>query len=196
MGRETTVVMRMNRNGERLSDGLEKRGTASDRGAPERSAWLRARLTLRPCPLGTPPRRIARSVIRDGRGRETALRSSQISCTSRRTSNFGRWDGSIRKNIIGHRMRPRREQFLCWGRLWRLAKPLRVIDQQAREHGASTFFDPLVNQRSNLLAEIGGVSQAREFVALKGIARSREKKLPRRLGWATGHDSYKLKTEN
>lgn len=62
-----------------------------------------------------------------------------------------------------------------------------LLDQPAREHGAGVFFDPLVEQSANLLAEIGGVSQTREFVTLERIARRREKKLPRRLRVGTGH---------
>lgn len=181
--------MTTNPNCETGSGGVEKRADASDRGAPERSGWLRAGRTLQLCPVDTPLRRVTRSVIRDGGGGEALLKNSKIKCTSRRTSNFGGWGRSIRKNIIGHGMRPRRERFCRRGRLWRLAKPFWVIDQQAGEHRAGTLLDPLVNEHANFLAEIGGMREARKLVALERIARGREKEFPRRLGWGTGHGS-------
>lgn len=187
----------MNRRGEMRNGEVGMRAAASDRGAPARSAWLRVGLTLRVRPLGTPLRRIARSVIRDGAGEEASLKSLKISCTSRGTSNFNGWRWSIRKNIIGHRMRPRsgggvsvrRKQSLT-GSVFRDARrPLALLDQPARQHGAGVLFDPLVEQGANLFAEIGGMSETRKFVALKRIARSREKKFPRRLRWGQGHFS-------
>lgn len=181
--------MTMNVNCEMRCGGVERRTAASDRGAPERSAWLRAELPLQLRPLGTPLGRIARSVIRDGVGGEASLKNPKINCTSCATSNFSLWGRSIRKNIIGHGMCPRRERFIGLRRFRSLAKPLRVIDQQARQHRARTLLDPLVNEYANLLAEIGGMCEARKLVALKRITRSREKKLPRRLGWGTGHVS-------
>ena len=84
-------------------------------------------------------------------------------------------------------MRPCREGFFGGRRFWRLAKPLRMINQQARKHRAGALFDPLVNEHANFLAEIGGVSEPRELVALQRIARSRKKEFPWGLRWGTGH---------
>ena len=201
--------MAMSANCEKGRGGAEERAAASDRGAPVRSAWWRAGVTLRLRPLSALPRRITRSVIRDGSGREASLNNLKISCTSRGTSHFSGWDRSIRKNIIGHRMRHgichgtgqgagcgsgrgmtvRGKQSLARGVFRRAGRPLALLDEPAREHGAGVLFHPLIEQSANLLAEIGGVSEARKFVALERIARSREKKLPRRLGWGTGHVS-------
>src|SRR5215472_6800999 len=97
--------MRVNANGRMRNDGIDEQGAASDRGAPGRSAWLLAAFTPGLFFLSTPPRRITRSVVRDGGGGEARLRDLKIGCTSRRTSNFCRWGRSIRENIIGHRMR-------------------------------------------------------------------------------------------
>lgn len=197
--------MTMNANSETGNGGAEKRAGASDGGAPVRSAWLRARLMLLPLPLDTPPRRIAHSVIRDGGSGEASLKNSKIRCTSHGASDFYRWRRSIRKNIIGHGMRRgtwhgaghgtgrgmavRGEEALA-GREFRYAgRPFSLLDQPAREKGAGVFFHPLIEQSANLLAEIGGVGKPRKFVALKRITRSREEKLPRRLGWGTGHGS-------
>jgi len=197
--------MRANANDEMRSDDIKKRTAASGEGAPERSAWLLAGMTPQLCSRSTPPRRIARSVIRDGGSRGASFRSSKIDCTSRRTSNSCRWSGSIRQNIIGHARRPgtlrrtghaircgaaaRGKQSLTQGVFGNARRPFALLDQPAREHGASALFHLLVEQRANLLAEIGGMGQSRKFVALKRIARSREKELPRRLGWGTRHDS-------
>jgi hypothetical protein len=64
-----------------------------------------------------------------------------------------------------------------------------LLDEPARQHGTSVFLEPLIEKRANLLAEVGSVTQAREFVTLKRIARGREKKLPRRLRLGTEHKS-------
>ena len=188
------------------SEGNEKRAAGSDRGDPGRSAWLRTGLMLRLRLRRTPPRRIARSVIRGGGGGEASLRSLGIGCTSRGTANFGQWDGSIRKNIIGRRMRHgtchgmgrgmavRGEQAFA-RRVFRDARrPFALLDQPAREHGAGVFFNPLIEQSANLLTEIAGVGKTRELVALKRVARSREEKLPRRLRWGTGYVSLLRRT--
>lgn len=206
--------MGMNGDGAVRSEGKERRAAASDRGAPGRSAWLRAGLTPRLGALGTPPLRITLRVIRSGGSGEAPLRILGIGCTSHGASNFSRRDGSIRKIIIGHRMRygawhrtghgaghgtrrgmdVRRKQSLARSVFRDARRTLALLDQPAREHGAGVLFHPLIEQRANLLAEIGGVGKARELVALERVARSREKKLPRRLGWGTGHVSLLRRT--
>jgi hypothetical protein len=45
----------------------------------------------------------------------------------------------------------------------------------------------LVEQGSDLLADIGGVREARQFKALQGAPRIREQELPGRLGRSGGH---------
>lgn len=99
--------------------------------------------------------------------------------------------GSIRKNIIGHAaghgMPVRWKQFLARrvrGVTWR---PLALLDQPARKHGASVLFHPLIQQSGNLLSEVGGMREARKLITLQRIARCGEKELPRRLGLGTGH---------
>ena len=85
-------------------------------------------------------------------------------------------------------MAVRGDQFLARsvfrGAVWLVT----LLDQPAGKHGAGVFVDPLVEQSANLLAEIGGMGKAREFIALERSTRSREKEFPRRLGWGTGHD--------
>lgn len=198
--------MRMNANCEMRSESMEKRAAASDGGAPGRSALLREGLPGRLRFRDTPARRITRSVLRGGGGGEASLKNSKIGCTSRGASNFSRWPRSIRKNIIGHGMRPgtwhgvgrgmaaRREQISARGVLGSAGRAFALLDEPAGEHGAGVLFHPLIEQSANLFAEIGGVGQTGKFVALERIARGREKKLPRRLGWGTGHVSLLRRT--
>jgi hypothetical protein len=135
---------------------MKVREAVSDRGAPGRGAWLRAGLTLRLRALGTPPRRIALSMIRDGGGGEASLKNSRIGCISRGTANLSGGDGSIRKNIIGHGMghgawhgtgrgmSVRAKQSFTRGVFRDARRPLALLDQPAGEHGAGIFFEPLV----------------------------------------------------
>ena len=62
-----------------------------------------------------------------------------------------------------------------------------LLHQHARKHGTRILLEPLVKQRINFFAEIGGVAQSRELVTLERIARCREKELPGRFGSRTGH---------
>jgi len=103
-----------------------------------------------------------------------------------RAGTVGR-GGSIRQNIIGHRMAVGGAGIRI-GRIFRGGGgTAALLDQPAREHGGSVLLEPLVEEFANFLAEIGGVAQARKFVGLQGIARSREKKFPGSLGAELGH---------
>lgn len=55
-----------------------------------------------------------------------------------------------------------------------------LFQKPARQHRRGVFFDPLIEQRGNFLAEIGGVSQTRQLKALQGVLRSGQKEIP---GW-------------
>jgi hypothetical protein len=149
--------------------------------------WESSRFPLPP--TSAPPLRMVRSALRGENGGESSINNSRISGTSCVAATYGWWRGPIRKNIIGHGMSIGRKQFVTRSRFRCPGKPLRLIHQQPREHSAGVFFDPLVQQRANFLAEIGGVTETREFITLQRIARSREEELPRRLRWGTGHVS-------
>src|SRR5216684_2396674 len=88
----------------------------------------------------------------------------KIDFTSRKTSVCGRRDRPIRKNIIGHGMS-------IFGKSFR--SPL--LHQPARQHGGGVFLHPEIEKRANLLAEICGMAQTREFITLQRVARSGEK---------------------
>ena len=99
---------------------------------------------------------------------------------------------SIRQKIIGHRMAVRGSGF--GGGLVRRGLGFRskngalaLLDQPAGDHGVGVFVEPLIEKRRYLLAEVGGVAEPREFVALEGVAGSGEKELPGRLGAVRGH---------
>jgi len=104
-----------------------------------------------------------------------------------RAAGCGRRNRPIRKNIIGHgmgvlgRRLAGRGVFLYWRGTFAL------LHQPARKHGCGIFLHPLVQKRSDLLAKIGSMVEAREFIALQRDSRSREKELPRRFGFAIGH---------
>jgi len=99
---------------------------------------------------------------------------------------------SIRQKIIGHRMavggyRPgagliRRSLYVGGAHI-----ALAQLEEHASDHGVGIFIDPLIEERVDFLAHIGGVTEAGEFVALQGVAGSGEKKLPRRLSAVGGH---------
>jgi len=104
-----------------------------------------------------------------------------------RAAGCGRRNRPIRKNIIGHgmgvlgRRLAGRGVFLYWRGTFAL------LHQPARKHGCGIFLHPLVQKRSDLLAEIGSMAEAREFITLQRIARSREKELPRGLRLVVSH---------
>jgi len=89
---------------------------------------------------------------------------------SGRTANYGPRGGSIRKNIIGHRMRSVAVRLGCGKRFGSTCAALALLEEPSRKHGGGVFLDPLVEKRGNLLAEIGGVAQPRKFKALKGVS--------------------------
>jgi hypothetical protein len=61
------------------------------------------------------------------------------------------------------------------------------LHEQAGQHRGVVLSEPLIEQPANLLAEIGGMTEAREFVTLQGVARSGKQKIPRGLGKTLGH---------
>jgi hypothetical protein len=63
-----------------------------------------------------------------------------------------------------------------------------LFDEPAGEHGCGVFLEPLIEEGADLLAEIGGVAEAREFVGLQSVARSGEKKFPGSLGTELRHE--------
>ena len=62
-----------------------------------------------------------------------------------------------------------------------------LFHQPPREHRAGVFIKPLIEQRSNFLAKVGGMTETREFVGLERCSGSGQQEFPRRLCFITGH---------
>jgi hypothetical protein len=115
-------------------------------------------------------------------------------CPSRRAASNTRLDSLVFEKIIGHRMRTARR--IDWPRFGvelsvRSAQGTfaLLLHEPSREHGGSVFFQPGIEQLTNLFAEIGSVTESREFVTLEGVSRGRQEKIPRRFGLMAGHKS-------
>jgi hypothetical protein len=65
------------------------------------------------------------------------------------------------------------------------------FEKHASDHGVGIFVDPLIEERIDFFAEIGGVSEARKFVTVQSVAGSGEEKFPRWLGAAGGHGALR-----
>lgn len=100
---------------------------------------------------------------------------------------YGRSQGRIGKKIIGRRCAIRRSSGGAGMRFGMWHGALALVDQPAGHGGRGVFFEPLVHQRADLLAKVGGVAEAGQFVALQAVARSGKQKLPGGLGAVTGH---------
>ena len=107
--------------------------------------------------------------------------------TSGWTPVYGLRGGSIRKKVIGHGMRAIVTRLSLGKHVGQPRRSFSLLNQQARQHGCGVLVDPLVNQGGDLLAEIGGVRQTRQFKTLQGVPRSRKQELPRWLGRAGSH---------
>ncbi len=137
--------------------------------------------------LGTPPGPNDRGFVIAIASVKLQIKHRKIAFTSSGASVCGRRDRPIRKKVIGHGMSvfresfKRRRVFLC------LLRAFPLLHQPARQHGRGIFLHPKVEKRANLLAEISSMVETREFIALQRVSRSREKKLPRRLGLVVVH---------
>src|SRR5579859_4856825 len=107
--------------------------------------------------------------------------------TSRWAGVFGLRSGALRKKIIGHRMRSIAARWGARKHVRGASGAFPLLEKPAGQHGGGVFLHPLIDQRGDFLAEIRGVRQTRQFKALQGVARSREKELPRRLSRADSH---------
>jgi hypothetical protein len=120
--------------------------------------------------------------------RETSYsRTTKTAEVSKSSVGSRRRERLIREEIIGHRMRAglgaERGRIVCAGGGGTLA----LFHQPAREHRAGVFIEPLIEQRSNFLTKVGGMTETREFVGLERCARSGQQEFPRRLCFVTGH---------
>jgi hypothetical protein len=131
---------------------------------------------------GTPPGPSDRVFVNAGVGCKPRMERRKMAFTLGGASVCGRRGRPIRKKIIGHGMPASRERFRRGNVLLPLLRAFPLLHQPAGQHGCGILRHPKVEKRANLLAEIGGMDETREFIALQRISRSREKKFPRRLG--------------
>src|SRR5712664_612810 len=119
---------------------------------------------------------------------ELCKSSRKIAITSRWAAIGGRGTRPIRKKIIGHGMSGSQRRLASGSGLQRLRRALALLHQPARQHGGGSLLEPLVEQRADLFSQIGGMAEAREFIALQRGARSREKEFPRGLRLLAVHE--------
>lgn len=139
--------------------------------------------------LGTPPGPSDRGFVSARASGKLRIERRKIAFTSSGAAVCGRRDRPIRKKVIGHGMSVFRERFAGGSVFLRLLRAFPLFHQPARQHGRGIFLHPEVEKRANFLAEIGGMAETREFIALQRVSRSREKKLPRGLGSVVVHAS-------
>jgi len=137
--------------------------------------------------LGTLPEPNGRHLVSARAGGKLEIERRKIGFTSSGASVCGRRDRPIRKKIIGHGMSIFSCRFTRQSVFLNLLRTLPLFHQPARQHGRGIFLDPKIEKGADLLAEIGGMAEPREFIALQRISRSGEQKLPRRLGFVMVH---------
>jgi hypothetical protein len=150
-------------------------------------AWAGEWQRFRDSVLDTPPEPGGHGYGRAEGRSKTRVEYRQIKFTSRGAS-VCLWRGrAIAKKIIGHAVSIFRESVHGGGVFVRLLRTLALLHQPAGQHGGGVFLDPKIKKSADLLAEIGGVAEAREFVALERVSRCGEQELPRRLGFVMVH---------
>jgi hypothetical protein len=120
--------------------------------------------------------------------RETSCsRTKKVAEVSKRSVGSRQRDGLIREEVIGRRMRTGLRAGRGRVDCARGEGTLALFHQPAREHRAGIFIEPLIEQRSNFLTKVSGVTEPGKFVGLEGCSRSRQQKFPRRLCLVTCH---------
>lgn len=119
------------------------------------------------------------------RKRKTGLKAQILSASSGCAPARPGRSRAIREEIIGHRMGLVRR--LGHGGKFRHGEfAFAMLHQPARQQSRRSFLHPLINQSGNLFSQVGCVAQPGKFVTLQTVSRSREEKLPRRLGLVAG----------
>ncbi len=156
--------------------------------APLSSAGVARRgLALGELLRGTPPRGWDGSALPAREGGGVAARLENWHFASLSTANFGRRGRLIREKIIGHGMHGLARSIAVHGSFLRHSV-LPLLHQPTRQQSRGVLLQPGIQQLRDLLPEIGGVVQTRKLVAIQGIARGREQKLPRRLSFVIQRD--------
>jgi hypothetical protein len=114
-------------------------------------------------------------------------RLQNLTCISLSIANCGRRGRLIREKIIGHGLRGFAGSIAVYRRFLH-HRVLALAHQPTREQSRCVLVQPRIQQLSDLFTQIGGMVQAREFVALQGITGSGEQELPGGLGFVIQDD--------
>ena len=144
----------------------ERVGRARVCGDGERCAGARALAARRPRTWNTPPSQRASNTASGKFSGELCESPRKIDITSRRAAVCGRKSATIRKKVIGHSVSAFQWSIAGGNGLRHLRGALTLLHQPARQHGRSILLEPLVEKRGDLLAEIGGMPEARELIVL------------------------------
>ena len=157
-------------------------------GACAGCAGARALPSRRPVKRNTLPSQRASRAARGKASGELCKSSRKITITSRWAAICGRENRPIRKKVIAHGMSGSQRWLVGGSGLQHLRRTPALLHQPARQHGGGSFLEPLVEKRADFLPEIGGMAEAREFIALQRGARSREKEFRRGLRLLAMHE--------
>ena len=138
-------------------------------GACAGCAGARALPSRRPVKRNTLPSQRASHAARGKSSGELCKSSRKIAITSRWAAIGRRRNRPIRKKIIGHGMSGSQRWLVGGSGLQHLRRTLALLHQPARQHGGGILLEPLVEKRADFLPEIGGMAEAREFIALQEV---------------------------
>jgi hypothetical protein len=114
------------------------------------------------------------------------IATTLIAATEPSTAAIGTWwNPGFRQEIIGRSFARHPARFGC-----RRVRHLRLhalVNQPSRQRRRSIFLQPLIQEIADLLAQVGSMSKAGEFIVLQGVPRSAQQELSGRLGLVLGH---------
>jgi hypothetical protein len=141
--------------------------------------------------VDTPPREPGGRGIHAESSRQRPKEKQSERAGSVASTRDVRWNAAFRQNVMGRSCGAVAGSVDVGGVVSGKDGAFRVVYEQASQHGRGVFGEPLVEQGENLLAEIGGVAETREFVTLQGVARSAEKEFPGWLGVLRGRSGHR-----
>jgi hypothetical protein len=101
------------------------------------------------------------------------------------------WSRGFGQKIIGRSAILGNRRFGNPGAVGNRSGMLTLVDQVAREQRGRVFLEPLIEQRRNLFAEIGGMPETGKLIGLERVARSGKQKLPGSLGVEFRHKNLR-----
>jgi hypothetical protein len=139
--------------------------------------------------VDTPPRMLPVSPTAGKNSRKRHEKLRRGGETSGSSTRSARRSDTLREDVIGRRMAVASKGFGRRSGSFAEDGAFALIHEPAGEHGRRVFLEILIEEGSQLLAEIGGVSEAGEFIGLQRVAGSGEQELPGRLGVIGVHEN-------